>query len=515
MTVDTEAILLAIVRTQLGDQSIGPDDDFYASGGDSIIALRVVTEANQRGVPVELIDLLYHPTSRELAAALAQRSPIAPEPAGPAGEAFALLDSFDRSLTPPGVADAWPASALQVGLIYLCEQSGDPALYHDLIGVELVGGFDEDRFTTALTELCGRHPALRSSFDLGAFGEATQLVWSRVPVPLTVSRAAGPDPVAAWRADELARPIDWRQAPAFRCHVAVLDGSFHVLLAVHHAIIDGWSLAMALTELLVHYDGLVQERPVEPPAEPAGGHPLFVAAERSAAESPDAARFWATEADTPAMLVKRKRFGGAANPVETLSFPVDPVLLDRLRATADRVGVPLKSLALGCHAWALGRLAGREHDVVTGLTVNGRPKIAGADRMVGLYLNTVPVRLASVAGDCLAAAQDALRAERRMLPFRRYPLNHIENLLGRPAFDVLFNFTHFHPYRELDRLKTVKIASWWSYDKASLPMTVDFMIESRRFGTAVAASYDPNLVATGRVRTFLRLYRDALGSVAR
>ncbi|MGH3758759.1 condensation domain-containing protein [Actinophytocola sp.] len=507
MTADLEATLLGILRTQLDDDAVGPDDDFYASGGDSIIALRVVAAATRQGVPVELIDLLYYPTVNELAAELAHRLP------GPAtvsaAEPFALLDTFDRALVPVGVADAWPASALQVGLIYLCEQSGDPALYHDLIGVEVVGRFDEDRFGAALTELCRRHPALRSCFDLGTFAEPVQLVWPSTPVPLTVVAGTETDP-ATWRAAELSRAIDWHAAPLFRCHVAVLDGSFHVMLAIHHAVIDGWSFATAVTELLTIYDGLVEQRPPVLPAEPPGGHQMFVQAERSAAASADAARFWRAEADAPVMLLDRKRFGGAANPAEMLSFPIDPVVFGRLRTAANRIGVPLKSLALGCHAWALGRLTEREQGVVTGLTVNGRPEIDDADRMIGLYLNNVPLRLDSVAGDCLAVAREAMRAEQRIMPFRRYPLNHIEAMLGRPAFDVLFNFTHFHPYRDLDRLDAMKVASWWSYDKASLPLTVDFMIESRRFGTAVAASYDPDLLPSDRVRRFLRLYQDAL-----
>jgi hypothetical protein len=505
MRDDAEQVMLTILRAELDARDMGPDDDFYEQGGDSLIALRVVTTANASGIPVELVDILYYPTLRELLPALADRPQPAAAQAGPAR--FGMLDTFDRALVPDGVVDAWPVSALQLGLLYLTEQAGDPRLYHDLIGMTVTGGFDHDRFVAALRTLCERHEALRSSFDLGRFAQPTQLVWSRVTIPLTVARTSTPD---AWRAEQLTRHIDWSRAPLFRCHVIDRGESFDVMLAFHHAVIDGWSLARIVTELLACYDS----GPAELPEPPAGGFRTFLSLERAACDSAAAADFWHAEADVPPMLLDRTSFGGAADTAEHVGFPIEPATLNDLRRTAHRLGVPLKSLVLGCHAWALGRWAGRDHDVVTGLTANGRPEIAGADLLVGLFLNTLPLRLPSVAGDWPDAARAAFAAEQRMTEFRRYPLAHIERGLGRPAFDVAFNFTHFHPYRELDQLSGIKVGSWWTFDKASFPMTVDFMIDSRAHGTGVRIAYDPELLARERVAEYARRYTEVLHAAA-
>jgi hypothetical protein len=508
-----ERTLLTILRHHLDAREIGADDDFYALGGDSIVALRVVADATSSGIPIELRDVLFHPTARGLAAVAADRAQPATTAAA-SHEPFDLLDPYDRALVPAGVRDAWPASALQVGLIYLAAAARDPSLYQDRIGLELTGTFDEARFAAALAELCQRHDALQSSFDLGSFTEPVQLVWSAVQSPLTVERATSPDAVVRMRAARQTESMDLTCAPALHCHVVALPGSCHVMLTIHHAIIDGWSLARLVLELVVLYQSALAGRPAHLPVPPAGGYQEFLALERAAGQDGAAADFWQAEVDVPPLLFDRGRFAGPTDPTGTVTFDVDPPMLIRLRAAARRIGVPLKSLALGCHAAALARWTGRDRDVVLGLTVNGRPERPGADLLVGLFLNSVPVRLSTVTGDLTAMGRAALAAEQRILPHRRFPLARIEQRLGRAAFDVLFNFTHFHVYRELAQLDGLRAGSWWSFDKTSFPMLVDFMIDARGFGTGVKVAYDPAMLAPARIEDYARHYREALCAAA-
>lgn len=508
---DAQQAMLSILRTHLEEPEMGADDDFYAMGGDSLIALRVVADANEQGMPLELLDLLYHPTVRELMAAIADRG----RPGGvsgdlPPGGRFGLLSPWDRALVPPGVETARPASALQLGLIYLCESARDPRLYHDLLGLEVFGSFDERLFAQALADLCGRHGALRSSFDLGGFSEPLQLIWSAVPSPLTITRDLTGDAAARWRKEQLGRPIDWGQAPPFRCHVAVLPASFHVTLATHHSVIDGWSYARLMVDLLLLYEAALVGQPAGLAPLPADGQEKFLALERAAVDSAAAADFWQAEADVPPLLLKRERFAGSANPAEAVGFTIEAELLDQLRHAAAEAGIPLKSLVLGCHAGAIARWTGRDRDVVTGLTASGRPELPGADLLAGLFLNTIPVRFHTTGGGWEQLGRSALAAEQRAQPHRRYPLARIEQRLGRPAFDVSFNYTHFHVYRELSRLRALRAGSWWSFDKASFPVMVDFMIDSRRAGTGVEVAYDPQLITRARAEELAGLFDAAL-----
>jgi len=91
--------------------------------------------------------------------------------------------------------------------------------------------------------------------------------------------------------------------------------------------------------------------------------------------------------------------------------------------------VPTKSVLLAAHATVVGLLTGRE-EIVTGLVANGRPETADGDEIRGLFLNTLPVRLALAGRTWDQRASDAFAAEQRMLPFRRYPMAALRRSRG-------------------------------------------------------------------------------------
>ncbi|MFD6156631.1 condensation domain-containing protein [Nocardia sp. NPDC060256] len=505
---EVEKTLLLVLRAFV-DDDIELEDNFYTKGGDSIIALRVVAAAQEHGLDIGLADLLLQPTVGELAGVLAAAAEsVADEPlAGP--DSAAPID------LPAGVADRWQASALQSGLIYLCEMAADnPGLYHDFLGIRVAADFVEPLFRSALHGVCRRHAALRSSFDLASYDSAAQLIWFDIDDPLTVESSAAErdadDLVAHWRSRRLAEGFDWASAPLFRCHVVAGPDWFRLTIGIHHSIIDGWSFARLLVDLLSLYDAELAGRPARLAPAPSAGHREFRALEHAAAESADSARFWQEQADARPLLFARPRFAGSADPSAERALPLHPGRAAALRRAAAAAGVPLKSLLLAVHGWALGRWVGRAHDVVTGLVVNGRPEIEGSDLLVGLFLNTVPLRLRSVTGPLRELAAQALAAEQHAMPHRRYPLARIEHTLGRPAFDVSFNFTHFHVYRELADLRRVRVDGWWAYDRASFPLLVNFVVDAPEFGTGVQIAFDPTMVAYERIDVLTALLDEGL-----
>ncbi|MEW1908775.1 alpha/beta fold hydrolase [Kitasatospora sp. NPDC085895] len=500
-----EQTLLDVLRHHLGDDGITPDDDFYAAGGDSLIALAVVGDLKERGLDLPLRGLLTASTVAELVPLL---TPAAAP--GPTHRPFDGLGPADRALLPAGLQDAYPASTLQVGLIYLCELAGDPSLYNDLVGLRVNAPFDEEKFRAALGALTRRHPLLRSSFDLATYSTAVQLVHPEVTVPVEIETGDGEALVRAFRERHLATGIDCGTPPAFRIHIAREPEAFRLTLAIHHAVIDGWSMAQLMVELLTCYDAELAGRTPQLPAVPADGHRQFVALEAAAAQS---APFWQAEADVPPLLLPDRPDGAVPDPVATRHLPLDPADVARLEAAAEHAGVPLKSLLLSLHLRALALATGRDRDLVTGLVANGRPEVPGSAALIGLFLNTVPLRLQSVEGDWAELAGRTWEAEQRLLAHRRHPLSAIEQGLGRPAFDVSFNFTHFHPYRQVDDLR-FKADEWWSYDKASFPLGVDAMIDAPDLGSGVLVAHDPALVPGALVDRYVDALGAALATVA-
>ncbi|MEV6632795.1 condensation domain-containing protein [Actinoplanes sp. NPDC051470] len=495
-------LLRRLFTAELGVE-VAAEDDFYAMGGDSLIALRVVAAAVDRGLPVRLIDLLTYPNAAELAEYLSSEEPHS------GGEDPSAGPDRTGATPRPGEVTVSPASALQVGMIYLCETAGDTALYNDLIGMRVDATFDEQRFRSALRRLADRHPALRTSFDLATYDDAMQVIWTTAEVPLDLRHQSDGDEVAAdelvarWRAHQLDTPFDWDRAPLVRCQVVALPGSFRLTVAIHHAVMDGWSFARMLVDLLTLYDAELNDGDAGLPPLPEDGLARFVEAERAAAAVPEAAAFWQQRADLPPLLLDRSRFSGSANPDGYAALRMEPELLAALRRSAAAARVPLKSLLIAVHGRALGEWTRNESDVVTGLVMNGRPEVDGADRLVGLFLNTVPLRIGPVTADHADLARAALAGERAAMPYRRYPLALIEQNLGRRAYDVVFNFTDFHVYDELAGLRSVRVGGWWSTDKASDPVTCDYTIDFPGFGTGVTVAYDQDLVPPARIEELL------------
>ncbi|MGW2817185.1 amino acid adenylation domain-containing protein [Streptomyces sp. NPDC001415] len=479
-----EHTLAAVWRQVLDVPDLGVDDNFFALGGDSLRAVRVAALAREAGLPVSIEQIFLHPSVAGLAAAAVIRDERpAPTPAA----CSTTLADLDPSQLPAGTVDAYPTAAMQLGILYECEFAEDetPGLYHDLISVRLDSPFDRTALERALATLTARHAILRTSFLLGTFREPMQLVAETARIPLTVEDHQAPRPDAkthehllrTWWDGEKADLFDTEHAPLVRCHVLRTDpDSFQLSLAVHHAILDGWSLALLATELLLAYDDELSPDTTEPALPPATGarYRDFVAAEQRAQADPAARTWWEEllrQEGEPAALPLDP--GGAAEDEFAFHVPLPEHLDTALDETAARLGLPVKSLFLAAHVRALAELTASDR-TVTAVQVNGRLEEPGSDRVLGLLLNMVPLHL-TARGTWAELAGAAFDAERERQPYRRYPLAALQQLTGggTPLFNVAFNYTDFHVFDELAELRAISPRDWWFSDQHSFPLMVE------------------------------------------
>ncbi|AGL16165.1 non-ribosomal peptide synthetase [Actinoplanes sp. N902-109] len=463
---DTERALARIWADELGIETPGAHDNFFAVGGDSITVIRVGVAARAAGLPVTIERVFRHPTIAELAAECDRIGDAA------AGLKSTLAD-VDADALPDGVVDAYPAAGMQLGILYECEMADDqPELYHDLASARLLCRFDTGALRRALDAMTERHEVLRTSFDAGGFSEPMQLVHRQARIPLLVEEAESPDPdgeLRAWWKREQADPFNFETAPLVRCHVLVRGpDDFHLSVALHHIVLDGWSVAQLMTDLLQAYDtALAGGDPADPA--PAARYRDFVAAERAAIESPETRAFW-TEvvAGLPDARLPRLPESHGECRIEL------PDTLDaQLRDAAARVGTPQKSLYLAAHLWALARLTGRPA-AVTGVQMNGRLDEPGSDRLLGVLLNVVPMTVDVSQHSWATLARAVFDTERAVQPHRRYPVSHIRRLSAGPLYEIAFNFVDFHNLDAVRDLTMVKVADWWFDDIHSFGLRVEF-----------------------------------------
>ena len=436
----------------LNRDGIGVTDDFFALGGDSMRAIRVVGALRAREVAVSVADVFALRTIEALAGVA-----TAPQPrlddlvAAP----FALISDRERADLPAGVVDAYPLSQVQAGMLYelLTDQQRRP--YHNVTvyHIDDGGSFDTAALRTAVADVVARHEVLRTSFDLGRYGRPLQRVHDRATAGLRVEDLCGLDEavqrelVRAAVIDERARPFDLTEAPAWRLRAFRRSATGWTLAVVEcHAILDGWSHNSLLSELLERYRGHRGGSPAPVQAAPVRRFADFIAVERAALAQEEDREYWTRLVRTHETVRLPRPWGGdrPGAPI-TVAEPLDADISARLRRLADTLGVSPKAVFLAAFAKVMSPLSARA-DFLLGLVTNGRPEVGGGDEVLGMYLNTVPLPMRRPDGTWRELVLAAAAAERAVWPHRRYPLPALRPLVGdaQPLVEVVFNYLDFY-----------------------------------------------------------------------
>jgi amino acid adenylation domain-containing protein len=487
---------LANVWTQvLAVERVGINDNFFALGGDSIRSVRVVALAREQGLEFSLQQLFQYQTIAELATVVTENG--ASEPA-PKSEPFSLVRVEDREQFGPEIEDAYPLSMLQAGMLFHSEYERESALYHNYSSFHVRAPYDEDALREALRRLLQRHAVLRTSFDLTSYSEPLQLVQRQVAMPLPLAiedvsyltAAEQEVEIAAWQETEKQRYIDWRQAPLLRFHIHRRSAeTFQFSFAEHHAILDGWSVAAMLREMFASYLELLRGDDSADSGAPDTSYRDFVTLERAALQSEECREYWREQLSGSSASSLPRWSADGAKETRVLQVPVTPELSNRLKQVAEMAGVPVKSVLLASHLRVMSVLAGQK-EVLTGVVSHGRPETIDAERALGLYLNTLPFRLKLSGGRWLDLIHETFAVEREWLPYRYYPMAQIKiDEGGRPLFDTIFNFTHFHVLDVVETADDFDVLDGIGFGETDFTLAVDFNLDT--------AKSQINLVLTG------------------
>ncbi|WP_432091965.1 non-ribosomal peptide synthase/polyketide synthase [Streptomyces sp. NRRL F-5630] len=440
-----EETLAALFADVLGLPRVGVDDDFFALGGDSIVAMQFVARARAAGLALSPRDVFRHKSVAGLAAVATAADPLAQ--AGEDTELLALTEAERAELAGlPAGTQVLPVSPLQAGLLFHAAlDSGDegPDVYTVQVSYDLEGPLDAARLRAAAQDVLDAHDNLRSGFSHLATGHAVAVVPRTVVLPWRTVDLTGPaeNAEATWHRllAEERRRFDPRRPPLLRLLLARTGPDRHRLVLSHqHLLLDGWSLPLLTAELWERYEGRTP-----PPPTPYRAHLRHLAAQDAEA----AATAWAEALSgltEPTRLAPADPDRAAAVP-HTHTRELDRARTAALETFARSRGVTLNTLVQAAWGVLLGRLTGRD-DVVFGATVAGRsPELPGAASMIGLFINTVPVRVRlrqdESAAELLARLQDE---QSRLLAHQHLGLADIQRAAGLgELFDTLVVFESY------------------------------------------------------------------------
>jgi amino acid adenylation domain-containing protein/non-ribosomal peptide synthase protein (TIGR01720 family) len=382
-----------------------------------------------------------------------------------------------------GVEDVYPLSPLQEGLLFHTLYDASPGVYLGQVLARLEGALDEQALEESCRRLIARHPILRTSFHWRGPSRPLQVVHGAVDVEISRQdwRLLPPGEREERRRELLRadreRGFDLSRAPLMRwVLVRAADEESYLLWSHHHLLLDGWSFSALTGELLVTYATLRRgEQPDLPRRRPYRDYIAWIESQEMAAMEEYWRRALAGWEPVPLPLVQEG--GRGPREVATRAVRLSPRATAALQTGARRHQLTISTLAQGAWGLLLGRYSGRD-DVMFGATVSGRSMdLAGIESMVGLFINTLPVRLPAVEGrPILSWLQELQKAQSELRQYEHSPLVRIQEWSRAPRGQVLFESLLVVENYPLDASMReggtgLGVADVWALEQTSYPLT--------------------------------------------
>ncbi|KTT47827.1 hypothetical protein SB11R_17910, partial [Pseudomonas oryzihabitans] len=365
---------------------------------------------------------------------------------------------------PGGAATACAeTSHAQQRLWFLERLQPGNAAYHLPGALRLHGQLDETALREAFAALTARHPSLRTTLEEGPGRTPLQRVAENCAVPLEALGEVSPQDLPAVARAFANRPFDLERGPLWRLGLARgVDGApAHLLLCLHHAIADGWSIQILLDDFAACYRAAVEGRAAELPAVPVSyaDHALWQRACLAAGEGERQLDFWrmrlGSEHPVLELPADRPRPAAPSQRGARLAFELPAPLAQQLSDFARAQRTTLFTVLLAAYATLLGRLAG-QRDLRIGVPVAGRQR-SEVERVIGCFVNTQVLRLElGVEADFLALLTQARERVQEAQAHQDLPFEQLVDALApertlshHPLFQVLYN----HQPRQLDALQ--------------------------------------------------------------
>ena len=431
---EVEEALVEIWSEVLSVERVGRHDNFFELGGHSLLALKVLEKMRHRGLTAQVRTLFQYPELKAFTQAIAQK-PLRNEIIIPPNqvpldcralqpEMLTLIELNAEEIhaieaaVPSGasnIQDIYPLAPLQEGILFhhRLQQKGDAYVTQHLLGFDCQERLEA--FIACFNKLIDRHDILRTAVLWDGLRQPVQVVYRHAELALKwLDLDCGGAHSVAERLNAEADPehhrIDVRRAPMLRA-VAAYDseqGRWLLQLPSHHLVMDHTTLELLVEEIALIQQGRADELPKPLPFR------NFVAQARLGVSLEEHEAFFKEQlggVEEPTAPFGLLDVRGDGSDIEEVRVPLAAELAQQVRQQAQRYGVSTASLFHLAWALVLSKTTGRD-DVVFGTVLFGRMQgIEGAERALGMFINTLPVRIkvgAQGADKCLRQTHDDL-----------------------------------------------------------------------------------------------------------
>jgi len=464
---ELEQQLASIWQEVLGVEQIGLNDNFFELGGHSLLSIQLLNHVRRQGWVASVRDLFQHPQLGDFAKVLEQSSDrtelIVPPNRIPEDcqsltpEMVTLVDLQSEELAsieamvPGGAAniqDIYPLAPLQEGILFhhLLQTEGDVYITSHTLRFDTRKRLEH--FIRSFNQVIARHDILRTAVLWENLKEPVQIVYRQAELPVQWLELDGESPVIVQldsRTESAHYRIDVRQAPMLRLIAAydIKQECWLVKLLSHHLIDDNTTLQRVVNEIALIQKGREQELPEPLPFR------HFIAQYRMAMSNTDHQDFFTRmlgDVDEPTVPFNLQEVRGDGTEIDEAVLSLSEELVAQVRQQAQKYGV--STAAIFHLAWALvvGKTSSRS-DVVFGTVLLGRMSGGeGAERALGLFINTLPVRIQL---GQQGVAQSLLQTHRILSELMEHEQASLGLAMrcsalsaGTPLFSALLNYRH-------------------------------------------------------------------------
>ena len=471
---DAEIAMCKVWEEVLGISRVGTTDNFFSIGGDSIISIRVVSRLKQLGFNTSVSEIFRFRTVREIV----KNTEVLNFQDETTYQNFSLISNAilngilnERNIPIEDIADAYPASYLQSGM--LIESLTDNKAYFNVDSFVINKKFEPVTFKNIWSQLIDKHEQLRTAYVLSEIGYVN-IVYHTVDLDAMI--------IVKEQYQQLEPTVDVERQVGFNFEspgifrLLILpnesNGNFILLFSHHHVIGDGWSVASLIADFI---DAYVHGKVIQKNTQPSYGK--FIRKELESLTNSRHQKFWLDylsdyELKSNDLLISDLK--GSSDDLIVSYQKLDSQLNGKLLRFSKEANIPLDIVFLGVYNLVLS-LFYNDNDLVIGTVTNNRLEEEGGDRLFGLFLNTIPMRINidRHLKKCKDYLFEILANKLKINDHQSYPYAKIKSDLNleQDIYNCSFNYIHFHIEEENYEKKAAGLE--YSLSKTNLPLVMD------------------------------------------
>ncbi|MFN7555831.1 non-ribosomal peptide synthetase [Microcystis sp.] len=385
------------------------------------------------------------------------------------------------------IEDIYSLSPMQQGMLFHTLYSPESEVYFEQLVCTLKGQLNLSFFQEAWQEIVAKHPVLRTSFHWEEIEKPLQMVSQKVELPWMVydwkhwDNLQQKEALESFLKGDRVLGIELDQAPLMRFALIQLEtDSYQFIWSHHHILFDGWSMQIILQEVFDLYESYNRGESLQLKfCHPYREYISWLQQQ----DSSQAKKFWqqrlkGIEAPTPLVVDKLIDHKSQQETYQEISFKLSFEITNQLQSLAQKHHLTLNNLVQGAWGLLLSRYSG-ETDIVFGATVSGRTsELPNIDAMVGLFINTLPVRLQISGKEKLIPWLKTLQSQQfEQEPYTYYSLADIQKNSDIPPKMSLFESILVFENYPVDSSKnasekTLEITEIRCLERTNYPLTV-------------------------------------------